>query len=340
MRLTRPRQLAFLEDLALALADGLSPLQACYGLAEHAREQGLTAEQRLAADLIQALNAGQALGSVLELWFDRDLCMLVSVGESSGVLEQLLQQQRRFEEQRQQAQRAFWRPLIYPAIMTVIAVLASLVIGRKVLPKLAGRLPEDDWPAVSKTLLTLSDGPLLLALLLLVVLMLFWSWGPASLINFRFRAWRVLAARGAFMIRRYFDAVIILQTVTVLLNAGINLDRALVAINRYGSPGFGYAVHLMRQRLAAGERRLAQIFDCGLLSPRMLFRLSNGSRNATEHGTLQRVAGYATDDAVAALGRLRVTLQIVCYGLIFMLLALLLGGMGAMLMAVTQQTMI
>lgn len=340
MRLTRSRQLAFLEDLALALADGLSPLQACCGLAEHAREQGLRAEQKLAAELIQALNAGQALGSVLELWFDRDLCMLVSVGESSGVLEQLLQQQRGFEEQRQQAQKAFWRPLIYPAIMTVIAVLASLVIGRKGLPKLAGRLPEADWPVVSKTLLTLSDGPVLLLLLLLVLLMLLWSWGPAALVDFRFRACRLLAARGAFMIRRYFDAVIILQTVTVLLNAGINLDRALMAISRYGSPGFGYAVQLMRQRLAAGERRLAQIFDCGLLSPRMLFRLSNGSRNATEHGTLQRVAGYATTDAVAALGRLRVTLQIVCYGLIFMLLALLLGGMGAMLMTVTQQTMI
>lgn len=340
MRLSRARQLAFLEDLSLALADGLSPLQACKGLADNAREQRLSAEDKLAGELIQALNSGQALGSVLELWFDRDLCMLVSVGESSGVLEQLLQQQRQFEEQRQLAQRAFWRPLIYPAIMTVIAVLASLVIGRKVLPKLAGRLPETDWPAVSKALLTVSEGPLLLLLLLIILLLLFWSWGPAVMINFRFTMWRLLAARGAFMIRRYFDAVVMLQTVTVLLNAGINLDRALVAIYRYGSPGFGYAIELMRQRLAAGERRLAQIFDCGLLSPRMLFRLSNGSRNATEHGTLQRVAGYATADAVAALARLRVTLQFVCYGLIFMLLALLLGGMGAMLMTVTQQTMI
>ena len=339
MRLARTRQLALLEDFALALQDGLSPLQASMELAQHARQYGLSDELALSEGIIQALNQGHSFASVLPHWFDNDLCMLVSVGEHSGVLEALLQQHRHFELQRQQAQQQFWRPLIYPLIMVVIAALASLLIGRQVMPKLATGLPREDWPLVSELLLSLSAGPSLLIMLLMLALILVVSWGPAPLIDWRHRGSRWLARRGAFAIRRYFNAVLLLQTITVLLQARLNLDRALQAIDRFGDSSLGYVIEQMRQRLARGERQLATIFGSELLSSRMLFRLSNGGRNATEHGTLLRVAGYAGTDAIAALQRLRVTLQVVCYGLIFLLLALVLSGMGAMLMAVTQQTM-
>lgn len=140
------------------------------------------------------------------------------------------------------------------------------------------------------------------------------------------------------MVQRNFHAVVLLQTVTVLLAAGTNLDRALAAMQRYGSNDLRLHLALMRRRLAEGERRLERVFASGLLAPRMLFRLGNGSRNATEHGTLQRVAGYAAHDALQALVRIRASLQAFCYSLIFCLLLLVFGGMGSMLMAVTQQS--
>jgi type II secretory pathway component PulF len=339
MRLTRSRQLALLEDFALALHDGLSPLQASMELAQHARQYGLVDELALSEGIVQALNQGHSFASVLPRWFDADLCMLVSVGEHSGVLEQLLQQHRQFELQRQQAQQLFWRPLIYPMIMVVIAALASLLIGRQVMPKLAAGLAPEHWPLVSELLLTTSAGPSLLVMLAAVLATLLISWGPAWLVDWRWAWCRWLAAHGAFTIQRYFNAVLLLQTITVLLQARLNLDRALQAIERFGDRSLTYVSQQMRQRLARGERQLAQVFGSNLLSSQMLFRLSNGGRNATEHGTLLRVAGYAGADAIAALQRLRVTLQVVCYVLIFLLLALVLGGMGAMLMAVTQQTM-
>lgn len=339
MRLARSRQLALLEDFALALHDGLSPLQATIELAQHAQQYGLREELALSEGILQALNQGHSFASVLPQWFDRDLCMLVSVGEHSGVLEQLLQQHRQFELQRQQAQQQFWRPLIYPLIMVFIAACASLLIGRQVMPKLATGLDPEQWPLLSESLLLVSAGPSLLLLLLGVALLVLLSWGPSALIDWRWSWCRWLAARGAFTIRRYFNAVMLLQTITVLLQARLNLDRALQAIERFGDSSMGYVSQQMRKRLAQGERQLGRVFGSALLSPRMLFRLSNGSRNATEHGTLLRVASYAGADAIAALRRLRVSLQVVCYVLIFLLLALVLGGMGAMLMAVTQQTM-
>jgi type II secretory pathway component PulF len=340
MYLSRHRQLAFLEDFALGLTDGLSPGQVCHELAVNAQQQGLVIEQRIVRKVMQQLNAGQPLGPALREWFADDLVMLVAVGERSGVLEQLLQRQQQFEGQRRHAQLQFWKPLLYPLLMLSLALIATAFIGNKVMPKLAHSVPESQWPLLSYWLLIISDGIWLTLLILASVMVVVWSWGPGFLISFQRSLWRQLAQYGAFVIRRHFDAVVLLQTLTVLLNAGMNLDRALAAMYTYSDSSMAYHLHLMREKLAQGQRHLAYLFDNGLLSPRMLFRLSNTSRNHSDFSTLQRVASYAANDAVMALQRLRVGLQVYCYSLVFGLLVITLGGMGAILMAVAQQSMI
>ncbi|MBY6063493.1 hypothetical protein CWI80_02985 [Pseudidiomarina sediminum] len=337
MRLNRAQQLAILEDIALALADGLSIAQACEELQQHAQAQGLVSEQDAIRALQQAVFQGQPIAIAMQAWFADDLCMLVSVGERSGVLAQLLAAQQRFEQQRQQALREFWRPLIYPLLMLMLCVLACFAIGQRVMPKLAGSLEPLHWPLLSQWLMFLSQPLWLLSLSVLAGLGLIWVWGPYPLIQLHWQPWRWCAHHGAFVVRRYFDGVLLLQTLTVLLAAGVSMDKALQLMERFAAGALKAVVPQLRTKLAQGQRQLAVILDCGLLSPRMLFRLSNGSRNATEHGTLQRVAGYAANDAVQALRRLKVGVQVGCYGLILILLLVSVGGMGAMLMAVTQQ---
>ncbi|HET8817815.1 MAG TPA: hypothetical protein VFM61_10240, partial [Pseudidiomarina sp.] len=199
-------------------------------------------------------------------------------------------------------------------------------------------IPAEQWPLLSRWLVQLSDGGWLLLLILMFTALILLAWGPPQKFSLRSRINQRLVRSGAFMIRRYFDAVLLLQTVSVLMRGGGNLDRALQAIQTVPRHHLSDVVRLMRSRLAAGERRLAVLFDVELLSPRMLFRLSNGGRQ-DELATLQRVANYATHDALQALARLRGLLLVCCYGLIFVLLVLVVGGMGAMLMVTTQQTM-
>lgn len=337
MRLNRAQQLAILEDVALALNDGLSIAQACEELQAHAQQQQLRQEQQAIHALQDAIHQGQAIAVAMQPWFADDLCMLVSVGERSGVLEQLLVAQQQFEQQRQQALQDFWRPLIYPFIMLALCVMACYAIGQKVMPKLAGSLEPLQWPALSQLLMTLSQPLWLLWITLILGTFLLLVWGPYPLIQLHWSMWRWCAQRGAFVIRRYFDGVVLLQTLTVLLAAGVSMDRGLQLMERFAAGSLRTVVPTLRARLAHGERVLVNILDCGLLSPRMLFRLSNGSRNASEHGTLQRVAGYAARDAIQALKRLKVLLQVVCYSLILVMLLVSVGGMGSMLMAVTQQ---
>lgn len=337
MQLARTRQLALLEDFALGLSDGLSPLQCCHALFDNAKRLKLMTEQRVITSLIQQLNQGRPLGPALDQWFAADLVMLVAVGEHSGILERLLQQHQHFEQQRQQAWQQFWKPLMYPLAMLALAFVAIYFIGHGVMPKLAASLPESQWPPLSQVLLIATHSPLLPALFMVVMLVVVWSWGPPILINFRWTWCRVLGRHGAFLIQRYFSAVLLLQTTTVLMQAGSNLDKAFAAMQRYGAESLAAHIVDMRKKLAQGERRLPQIFDTGLLSARMLFRLGNGSRNASEHGTLLRVASYAALDATQALVRMRMGLQVFCYSVIFALLVIMLGGMGTMLMQLTQQ---
>ncbi|HET8817374.1 MAG TPA: type II secretion system F family protein, partial [Pseudidiomarina sp.] len=136
MRLNRGRQLAFLEDFAVGLHDGLSPIQIVRELSENAEQQRLIPEQRVATAFSVALNQGQPLVGVMQRYFDSDLCMLMAVGERSGVLEPLLTQLRQFEQQRRQAQQAFWKPLLYPAVMVIVAIIAVKFIGQHVVTKL------------------------------------------------------------------------------------------------------------------------------------------------------------------------------------------------------------
>lgn len=337
MSLTREQQSALLEDIALAIGDGLAAAQICEELSQHANQHRLVNENHAIQAMQSALYQGQPMATAMAPWFDNDLCMLVSVGERSGLLTELLVAQQRFEQQRRAALVAFWRPLVYPLIMLLLSLFACLAVGQWVLPKLASGIDALYWPLLAQHLMVMSSPWVLVGIVSILGGLLLLFWGPYPLIDFRRPLWLMCAKHGAFVIRRYFDGVLLLQTLTVLLGAGVRLDRALHAMQEFGQGSLSYCLPQLRQLLLQGERRLAVILDCGLLSPRMLFRLQNGSRNATEHGTLQRVAGYAANDAIAALARLRVLMQVSCYLLILWLLLLTVGGMGSMLMAVTQQ---
>lgn len=338
MRLTRDRQLAFLEDFAIGLSDGLSPLQIVREIFENAAQQRLRHERQVASEFLVALNQGQPLVIAMRSHFDSDLCMLVAVGERSGVLENLLAQLKEFEQQRRLAQQAFWKPLAYPAVMVVVAMIAVKFIGQHVVIKLASSVPDLQWPLLSLWLVELSKGGWLILLTMILIALMVFAWGLPLRVSLRNKITQPLVRVGAFVIQRYFRAVLLLQTVSVLMRGGGNLDRALRAMQSVPKHPLWEVVTLMRQRLAAGERRLAILFDVQLLSPRMLFRLSNGGRH-DELSTLQRVADYATHDAIRALMRLRMLMLSCCYGLIFVLLVLVVGGMGAMLMVTTQQSL-
>ncbi|MEX1221834.1 MAG: type II secretion system F family protein [Idiomarina sp.] len=333
----RNRQLAFVEDFAQWLDDGYSPLRTCQMLLQHAQAQRLAAEQQLLSSILQTLSQGKPLVDALQRHLDRDLCMMFAVGEQAGCLQQLLVDFQAADSERRQAQLAFLKPLLYPAAVSLFALGACYFVSQRILPALAQQLPQSDWPLLSRALSQVGEPWLTFTLVGVLSTSLLVLWGPRWLPGQYSRPGLWLAARGAFRIGRGFGAVILLQSLELLLRHGYNLDRAAQLLQAQSRSWLHPHLQLIRQRLAKGERNLAQVLDTGLLSPRMLFRLSNSSsanHRDRDADSLHQAARRAIADAVLTLSWTRLLLLSLLYALISVLMLLVLGGTGALLMSV------
>lgn len=336
--MNRNRQLAFVEDFAQWLDDGYSPLRTCQALLQHARAQRLRAEQQLLTGILQTLSQGKPLVEALQRHLDSDLCMMFAVGEQAGCLQQLLVDFQTADSQRRQAQLAFIKPLLYPAAVSLLAMVACYFVSQRILPALAQQLPVAQWPGLSQLLSQVGELWLTLVLVLALSTGLLILWGPRWLPGQHSRLGLWLAAQGAFRIGRGFGAVILLQSLELLLRHGYNLDRAAQLLQGQGNDWLQPHLQLLRARLAKGERNLAQVLNTGLLSPRMLFRLSNSSsanHRDRDADSLHQAAKRAIADAVFTLGWTRLVLLFILYSIISLLMLLVLGGTGALLMTVS-----
>lgn len=340
--MNRSRQLAFVEDFAQWLDDGYSPARACQALLQHARAQRLQREQKLLGHIMQTLNQGKPLVQALKHHLDKDLCMMFGVGERAGCLHRLLQEFQQSEQQRRSAQSQFIKPLLYPFAVSLLALAASYFVGQKVLPGLAGAVPMADWPALSQWLLVIGQPLMVLALLLLLSTVMLLVWGPHWLPGQGHPLGQWLARHGCFRIARGFAAVTLLQSLALLLRNGYNLDAAAQLLLPQVPTWLREHLQLLRQRLLRGERKLERLLDTGLLSPRMLFRLSNSGQSQHEGQDadhLTMAAARSVQDAQLALLWTRLLLQGFLYLFICALMLLVLGGTGALLMTVSGELM-
>lgn len=342
MKLQRRRQLAFVEDFARWLDDGHSPSNACQAMVLHARQHQLRAEQRLGQALLQTLSRGQPLVTALQDHIDRDLCMIFAVGERAGCLHPLLLDYQQLDKHRRDAYRAFIRPLVYPVSMAMLALLGCYLIGQRVVPSLVGQLDAGALPAATAWLLLVSTPVTIVGVMMSLGLTVLVVWGPLWLPGQSSAMGRRLSRYGAFRIGQGFAAVVLLQLLNLLLRHGYNLDQAARLLNTAAPGWLRNHLRMVRERLARGERQLASLLDTGLLTSRMLFRLSNGRSGVQREqdvDNLARAAQRATDDATLTLARSRLLLLVLCYVLIAALMLLLLGGMGGLMMVLAQSTL-
>jgi len=334
-KLPRAQQLSFVEDFAGWLDDGYSPMAACRALALNAQQQHLRAEYRLAQELMQTLQRGQPLQRALSLFIDQDLRLLFAVGEQAGCLQALLVAFQRMHHQRRAAIQGFLKPLWYPLIMMLITLAGSFVVGQTVLPDLLMQIGSVEMNSLTRLLQWLSQPGLLGLVVGLIVVALLLMWGPSWLPGQDSPVGRWLFRYGAFRVARGFAAIELLQLLNLLLQQGFNLEQAARALRSSASRRLNQHLWLIRQRLAAGERRLAVVLDTGLLTPRMLFRLSNntstlGQRNEGE--LLGIAAQRAGNDALVTLARARLMTLMVSYLITVGFILVMIGGLGSLMM--------
>ncbi|AVP58773.1 type II secretion system inner membrane protein GspF [Pulveribacter suum] len=220
-------------QLAGLVSSGLPLERALTALAEEADTQP---QRHLVASLRAEVNAGAPFARALALHpeFSDIYCAVIGAGESSGALGEVLERLADDLEARQQLRAKLLGAALYPAIVTVVAIVIVLFLVGYVVPQVASVFAgtKRALPFLTVAMLALSDFVRSYGWALLGALVLIAAGVRAALSRPAFRerfdgAWLRLPLVGR--LARGYNAARFASTLAMLAGAGVPILRALQA---------------------------------------------------------------------------------------------------------------
>ncbi|MCI8906167.1 MAG: type II secretion system inner membrane protein GspF [Enterobacter sp.] len=284
------RQLATLMAAALPLDEALAAIQ------QQKENKNLIGVIGL---LRQAVLEGQSLSSAMQQHprvFDTVYCTLVKAGEAVGKAGAVLERLADFNEARQRMHSKLMQALIYPSLLTIVAIVVVVILLTAVVPNVAAQFIhlKHELPLTTRILLAISDflsvyGPGILGLLFVGGgLFSYWLKREGNrhrfhrlLIHFRATAPLVCAIDSA----RYLRALSILNVSGVPLLQGMSLSAE------------GVGNQEIRQRLSDAAERVRQgnsvsqsLEKTAIFPPMMLYMIASGEKSGQLGELMQRAA--------------------------------------------------
>ncbi|WP_313311817.1 type II secretion system inner membrane protein GspF [Pulveribacter sp.] len=220
-------------QLAGLVSSGLPLERALTALAEEADTQP---QRHLVAALRAEVNAGSPFARALALHpeFSDIYCAVIGAGEASGALGEVLERLADDLEARQQLRAKLVGAALYPAIVTVVAIVIVLFLVGYVVPQVASVFAgtKRALPFLTVAMLALSDFVRGYGWALLGALVLIAASARAALSRPAFRekfdgAWLRLPLVGR--LARGYNAARFASTLAMLAGAGVPILRALQA---------------------------------------------------------------------------------------------------------------
>lgn len=146
---------AILNDLAIMIESGVPFVEALEAVATTSKSSHIRASiTKLRTDVLEGSGLADAMRSANGL-FPEVVCELVNVAEEGGRLDRALSSAATYVERSAELRRKVANAMLYPAVLTVIALLAMVVLFCFVLPKFGGifKSMKVDIPATTKFLL-------------------------------------------------------------------------------------------------------------------------------------------------------------------------------------------
>jgi len=221
-------------QLAGLVSSGLPLERALTALTEEAEEEGL---RDLVAGLRSEVNAGSSFARALMQHpgeFSDIYVAVISAGEQSGNLGLVLERLADDLEERQLLKAKLTGAMLYPAIVTLIAIVIVLFLVGYVVPQVANVFAgtKRSLPFLTTMMLALSDGVRSYGWLMLVLMVLASTGLHFALRNDAFRrafdtAWLKLPLLGK--LSRGYNAARFASTLAMLASAGVPILKALQA---------------------------------------------------------------------------------------------------------------
>ena len=322
------RQLATLLSAALPLEEALM------AVARQTEKKGLQAAlAQMRQRILEGFPLAQALGQHPRI-FDRLYCAMVAAGEISGHLAPVLERLADYVEQRQQMKNKIVQALVYPMVLTAVAIGVVAILLTAVVPKVIEQFVhmKQTLPLSTRMLLGASDGLRQWGALALMLAL-------ASLGAFRYRL-RDPARRvrwHAFILRLPVVGKLSLavntaryaKTLSILNASAVPLLEAMrISAGVLGNDAARERLLAAMERVREGEGLSPSLEGTALFSPMMRHMIMSGERSGELDMMLERAATMQQEafsrQITLALGLFEPLLVIAMAGsVLFIILAIL-----------------
>ncbi|WP_413676607.1 type II secretion system inner membrane protein GspF [Pantoea dispersa] len=284
------RQLATLISAKLPLAQSLQTLAAQN---ENSRQRQLL--ETLHQQVLNGSSLAEAVADYPET-FSPLYRAMIAAGEASGKLERVLEQLADYSEKTQQLKSKLLQALIYPLLLTVVALAVVMILLTAVVPEVVLQFShmQQNLPATTRLLMTLSElaqrwgVPALGALLLLLVVFRLALRQPARRKRWHQRCLQ-LPVIGAVALN--LNLARYARTLSILTSSAVPLLESMAIAAAVLSNDF------VRERLQQAADRVREgvtltqsLTESALMPPMMRHMIASGEQSGDLNQMLTRIA--------------------------------------------------
>ena len=310
------RQLATMIDAGLPLVQGLDTLE------QQAYDQNFT---RIIKAVKEDVESGHSLSEALEKHpkvFNPLFVNLVRAGESSGTLAEIMDRIAKYLEYSEALRKKVKAAMMYPAVVSAMAVIITIVLLVKVIPVFGTIYDSFDatLPLPTQMLLTVSDLlrkylPLVIAvfvgLIFLVRAYYRTDKGKLTLDKLKFRI-PVFGELIKKVVLSRFS-----RTLGTLVRSGVPILRSLdIVAKSAGNYAIELAVQEASEKIKEGESIAPPLEETGIFTPMVVRMIAVGEKTGKLDLMLEKIADFFDDQVNTTLAGLTALIEPLLIGVL------------------------